>query len=106
MTYKVTISLAPTAAALRAGMTANADIVVERRDGVLLAPNRFIRVDRLTGKTFVDRLVSGQVQRVEIQIGLRNEFSSEVLAGLEAGDVIVLIEESTREQLQQTFMQP
>ncbi len=106
VTYKVTISLAPTAAALRAGMTANADIVVERRDGVLLAPNRFIRVDRLTGKTFVDRLVSGQAQRVEIQIGLRNEFSSEVLAGLEAGDVIVLIEESTREQLQQTFMQP
>lgn len=106
VTYKVTISLDPTIAALRVGMTANADIVVERRDGVLLAPNRFIRIDRLTGKVSVDRLAGGQAQRVEIQIGLRDEFSSEVLAGLEAGDVIVLIAESTREQLQQTFMQP
>ncbi len=87
-------------------MTANADIVIERRDGVLLAPNRFIRIDRQTGETFVDRLVSGQLQSVEIQIGLRDEFSSEVLAGLAEGDLIVLIEESSREQLQQTFMQP
>jgi len=106
VTYKVTISLDPTTAALRAGMTANADIVIERRDGVLLAPNRFIRIDRQTGETFVDRLVSGQLQSVEIQIGLRDEFSSEVLAGLAEGDLIVLIEESSREQLQQTFMQP
>jgi HlyD family secretion protein len=106
VTYKVTISLDPTTAALRAGMTANADIVIERRDGVLLAPNRFIRIDRQTGETFVDRLVSGQLQSVEIQIGLRDELSSEVLAGLAEGDLIVLIEESSREQLQQTFMQP
>ena len=106
VTYKVAISLDPTSAPLRAGMTANADIVTERRDGVLLAPNRFIRVDRLTGKTFVDLLVNGLVQPIEIQIGLRDEFSSEVLAGLEEGDLIVLIKESTREQLQQTFMQP
>ncbi len=106
VTYKVTISLAPTAAALRAGMTANADIVTERRDSVLLAPNRFIRVDRLTAKTFVDRLVGGQVQPIEIQIGLRDELSSEVLAGLEEGDLIVLIKGSSREELQQTFMQP
>jgi HlyD family secretion protein len=106
VTYKVTISLDPTAAALRVGMTANADIVTERRENALLAPNRFIRVDRLTGKTFVDRLVGGQVQPVEIQIGLRDEFSSEVLAGLDDGDLIVLIKESSRQQLQQTFMQP
>jgi HlyD family secretion protein len=106
VTYKVTISFDPTTAALRAGMTANADIVTERQDGVLLAPNRFIRVDRLTGKTFVDRLVGGQVQPTEIQIGLRDELSSEVLAGLEDGDQIVLIRASSREQLQQTFMQP
>jgi len=106
VTYKVTISLDPTAAALRAGMTANAGIVTERRDGVLLAPNRFIRIDRLTGKAFVDRLAGGQLQPVEIQIGLRDESLSEVLAGLEEGDVIVLVQESSRKQLQQTFMQP
>jgi HlyD family secretion protein len=106
VTYKVSISLDPTSAALRAGMTANAEIVTERRDGVLLAPNRFIRIDRQTAKTFVDRLVGGQVQPIEIQIGLRDEFSSEVLAGLEDGDLIVLIKASSREQLQQTFMQP
>jgi hypothetical protein len=49
----------------------------------------------------VDKLVGEQVQPVEIQIGLRDETLSEVLAGLGAGDVVVLITQSSREQLRQ-----
>ena len=44
------------------------------------------------------------IQPVEIQIGLRDEVYSEVLAGLEQGDVVVLVKESSREQLQQMMM--
>lgn len=108
VTYKLKISLAPTTAPLRVGMTANVDIVTERRDGVLLVPNRFVRLERSTGQTFVDRLSGGQatgsVVPIEIQIGLRDEFYSEVLAGLEEGDVVVLVQESSREQLRSMFM--
>ncbi len=104
VTYRVTVRLEPTEAPLRAGMTATVDIVTERRENVLLIPNRFIRVDRTTGQAFVDRPAGDGVQPVEIQIGLRDELSSEVLAGLNEGDVIVLVKGSSREQLQSIFM--
>lgn len=101
--FKVTIGLAPTDAPLRVGMTASVDILTERRDGVLLVPNRFVRIDRTTGQTFVERLVGGQVQPVEIQTGARDESHSEVLAGLSEGDVLVLVKQSSREQLRSAF---
>jgi len=104
VTYRVNIGLDATSAPLRAGMTANVDIVTERRDGVLLVPNRFIRLDRVTGKTYVDRLNGVLVQPIEIQIGLRDELDSEVLAGLQEGDVVVLVQESSQDQLRRTFM--
>lgn len=106
VTYKVTIRLEPTDAPLRVGMTANVDIVTDLRESVLLVPNRFIRIDRTTGQAFVDLANGDQFQSIEIQIGLRDEFSSEVLAGLEEGDTIVLIKESSRDRLRQTMMGP
>ncbi len=69
VTYKVTVGLDPTSAPLRVGMTANVDVVAERRDDILLAPNRFIRIDRSTGKAFVDKLVGDELRSVEIQAG-------------------------------------
>jgi multidrug efflux pump subunit AcrA (membrane-fusion protein) len=99
--YPVTVSLQSSNAPLRPGMTANVNIVTERRENVLLVPNRFVRIDRTTGKASVDRLVGQQIQPTEIQIGLRDEALSEVLAGLEEGDVVVLVKESSRERLRQ-----
>jgi HlyD family secretion protein len=103
VTYRMTVELEPTAAALRAGMTANVEIITERREEVLLVPNRFIRFDRTTGRTSVDRLRGDLIQPVEIQIGLRDDTFSEVLAGLEEGDVAVLVSQSTRDRLQQSL---
>ena len=103
VSYKVTVQLGPSDLPLRVGMTANVEIVTEEHKEVLLVPNRFIRVERTTGQTFVDKLISDQVQPVEIQIGLRDEAFSEILAGLAQGDVVVLIKQSSREQLRQAF---
>lgn len=99
VSYGVTVSLLPTDALLRSGMTANVEIVTESRENVLLVPNRFVSIDRLTGRTFVDKLVGNEIQPVEIQVGLRDEAYSEVLAGLQDGDTIVLVQESSEEQL-------
>jgi HlyD family secretion protein len=103
VSYKVRVNLEPSDAPLRAGMTANVDIVTERRQDVLLVPNRFISIDRLTGRTFVDRLIGQEIQPIEIQTGLRDETYSEALAGLEAGDIVVLVQQSSREQLREAF---
>ena len=101
VTYKVSVGLQPTNAPLRVGMTSNVVIVTERRENALLVPNRFVRIDRTTGQAFVDMLVGEEIRPTEIQIGLRDETSSEVLAGLDDGDVVVLVQESGRERLQQ-----
>ncbi|MGD8626071.1 MAG: efflux RND transporter periplasmic adaptor subunit [Anaerolineae bacterium] len=103
VSYKVRVNLEPSDAPLRAGMTANVDIVTERREDVLLVPNRFITIDRLTGRTFVDHLVGQEIQAIEIQTGLRDETYSEVLAGLQEGDVVVLVQRSSRDQLREAF---
>ncbi len=103
VTYKVSIRLLPSGAPLRVGMTSNVDIVTERRESALLVPNRFIRVDRTTGQAFVDILAGEEIHPTEIQIGLRDETFSEVLAGLDEGDVVVLVKESSRDRLQRTI---
>ncbi|GIV85224.1 MAG: hypothetical protein KatS3mg052_2231 [Candidatus Roseilinea sp.] len=75
---------------LRSGMTANASIVLDRRDGVLLAPNWAVRRDRNSGKTFLTvRVNDQQVTEVEVQTGLRNDAFSEILSGAKPGDVVV-----------------
>ncbi|MCS7059776.1 MAG: efflux RND transporter periplasmic adaptor subunit [Anaerolineae bacterium] len=90
VSYAVRIVLDPTEAPLRVGMTANASIIVDRRDGVLLAPNWAVRRDRASGKTFVTVLgTDNQPQEVEVQVGLRGETQTEIVAGLSEGQTIV-----------------
>ncbi len=106
VSYRVRVQLAPADVPLRAGMTANVDIVVERLDGVLVLPNRYIRIDRETGKTYVDLLVDPETagtQAIEIEIGARNELQSEIRAGLSEGQVVAIKIESSRDQLRRAM---
>jgi HlyD family secretion protein len=91
VTYLVTINIEPKGVTLRPGMTANASITVEQIDNVLKVPNWAVRLDRETGIAFVNRLgPDGAVEEIPVETGLRNEQFSEVLSGLEEGDVIVV----------------
>lgn len=103
ISYRVRLDIDPTAAPLRTGMSATASIITARADNVLLVPNRLIQIDRQNGKAFVERVEDGFPVRVEIRIGMRNEQQSEVVAGLEEGDVLALRQVSSLEQLRQTF---
>ena len=94
VTYQVTINIDPGDVDLRPGMTANASIVVREVEEVLIVPNWAIRLDRDSGNAFVKRLRGdGSVEEVVVETGLRNEQVSEVVGGLNEGDIVVVTDE-------------
>lgn len=90
VTYEVKVKVVPTDIPLKAGMSADATIVTERKEGVLLLPNQAVQVDRESGRTYVEKIVQGEAVPVEIEVGLQDEFTSEVVRGLEEGDEVVV----------------
>jgi multidrug efflux pump subunit AcrA (membrane-fusion protein) len=76
---------------VRDGMTAEAAVIVEARNDVLVVPNIYIRLDRRNEQAFVNVLKEdGTLEEVEVDLGLQGQDNSEVLAGLSAGDVVAL----------------
>jgi RND family efflux transporter MFP subunit len=88
VSYATTITLENLVAGLRDGMSATAEVVIERRDDVLLIPNRAIRGTSENPKGVV--LVNGQEEEREITLGLSDGINTEVLSGLEEGERVVL----------------
>jgi len=95
VTYDVRINLAPTDAPIRADMSANATIIVEELSDVVKMPTWAVRVDRDTGQYYVHRRVGGEIERVDVDLGVRHEGFAHVLRGLTAGDEIVRVPESS-----------
>jgi HlyD family secretion protein len=93
--YQVVIDLDPGDAPLRADMTANARIIVDELDDVLTIPSWVVRVDRDTGETFVHRRSDEEIERVEVELGVRHEGRSQVVSGLSAGDEIVRLDDDS-----------
>lgn len=102
-TYTVDIEIAPTDAPLRAGMSATAEITTERKEGVLLVPNRAIGVDRESGIYYVEKWEKGQLVTVEVTPGMRNEFESEIVSGLQEGDEVVIRNITFSERIRSRF---
>ena len=101
VTYRVTVESEPTDLPLRGGMTATTEIVKEQREDALLVPNLAISIDPESGRKFVTRQAGADVQRVEITTGLSTDALSEVTAGLEEGDVLIISSLSAREQFRE-----
>lgn len=79
-------------AAIRTGMTVTGSVVVIEREDVLLVRNSFIQRDQQSGDVSVWVLnQAGVPEERPIILGDRNDTYSEVLAGLDAGDEIVLV---------------
>jgi len=72
-------------------MSAIVEIITDARDDALVIPNRFIRIDRTTGRAYVNVRRGDQVEEVEIITGLRNDSESEVLQGLGEGDALIIV---------------
>jgi len=88
VSYDTTITLENPVAELRDGMTATAEVIIERRDDVLFIPNKAIRGTWENPKVLV--LVDEQVEEREITLGLTDGINTEVLSGLEEGEKVEL----------------
>ena len=97
VSYAVRLTLDPTDASLRAGMSATANIAVAEAHGVLLVPNWAIRRDRRTGQAYASLKVGETLQEVPIQTGLRGDTYTEVTSGVQEGDVAAV--STSREQI-------
>ncbi|MBI3159614.1 MAG: efflux RND transporter periplasmic adaptor subunit [Chloroflexi bacterium] len=94
VSFRVTVELLDADAQVKPGMTAGVNIVVSELEGVLLVPNRAVRV--VDGKRVVYVLKDGALETVEVELGASSESFSEVLGGeLAVGDAIVLNPPST-----------
>ena len=99
VTYKARVELQEDDPALRPGMSVSVDIITAKAENVVIIPNRVMRVDRQTGEFYVDKLVNGVPVRTRVEVGLRNDQFSEIVSGLEPGDVVVIREVSSEEKL-------
>ncbi|MGA9192442.1 MAG: efflux RND transporter periplasmic adaptor subunit [Anaerolineales bacterium] len=86
--YPVVVSVSNPGPEARIGMTASVDINVSHKDQALLVPNWALRVDTTTGQVYVMVKKGTNYERQDIKLGLRNDTDSEVLDGLQAGDVV------------------
>jgi len=88
VSYDTTIALKNPVAELRDGMSATAEVIIERHDDVLSIPNRYIR--GTTENPMVVVLVDEQEEEREITLGLTDGINTEVLSGLQEGEKVIL----------------
>lgn len=74
-------------AVLRAGYSANVDIIIDRRDDVLVIPERLIRFEE--DGAWVTVLVGELTEERQIETGLSDALNIEVVSGLAEGDLVV-----------------
>jgi len=88
--YDVRIALTNTDPRIRVGMTTEANIIIEKRESIIIIPNSYIRRDR-DNQAFVNIVKGNTILRdVPITLGLIGQSVSEVTEGLTIGDVIGL----------------
>lgn len=95
VSYEVFLSLGETELPVRVGMTANAHLLTDSFENVLLVPNEAINVDRNKGVFSVNRAIidaNGKqtYEEVFITIGRRDGANTQILTGLAEGDELLV----------------
>ncbi|HEY7410108.1 MAG TPA: efflux RND transporter periplasmic adaptor subunit [Vicinamibacteria bacterium] len=85
--FDVEIALLPGGTTLRAGYSANADVVVREKADVLLLPERLVTFSE--GKATVEVPAGAEPAKKEIKIGLSDGINVEVVDGLKQADLVV-----------------
>jgi RND family efflux transporter MFP subunit len=88
VSYATTITIPNPTPELKDGMSATAEVVIARRDNVLLIPNTVIQ--GTVQNPFVAVLVDGSEENRQVTLGLGDGANTEVLSGLEEGEQVVV----------------
>jgi len=92
--FKATVEMLDPDDAVRPGLTAAVSITISEVEGVLLVPNRAVRVR--DGQRIVTVMRDGMLEILDIELGASSDLFSEVIDGeLREGDLIVLNPPST-----------
>jgi HlyD family secretion protein len=87
--FEVTVELLDADEAIKSGMTAAVNIVVEQIENALIVPNRAVRVQEGERVVYVRR--GETLELVRIRLGVSSDTHSEVIeSGLQEGDQVVL----------------
>ncbi len=77
---------------IRAGYSANASLVLERKDSVLVIPEALLQFDRQTDKPYVEVAVGSaeeqKFERRDIEIGISDGINVEIVSGLTKEDKV------------------
>ncbi len=89
VTYTVRVQIDPAGQPLLSAMSTTASVITQQANRVVRIRNRYVRLDRPTGKTYATvRQPDGTFKEVEITLGIRDDTYSEVKSGLQPGDVV------------------
>lgn len=74
---------------IRAGYSANASLVLEKKDSIMVIPEALLQFDRETDKPYVE-VATGeqQFERRDVEIGISDGVNVEILSGLEMEDMV------------------
>jgi HlyD family secretion protein len=75
--------------ALRAGYSANAEIIITKKDSILIVPERLVSFMADTARVEVQDSASGKINFKNIQVGLSDGMNIEVKEGLALGEKVV-----------------
>jgi len=85
--YPTTVQVDNPSGQVRPGMSANMYIITDRRQDVLVAPNRAVRAQGRARVVAV--LKDGELEWVTVETGAYNDTMTEIVSGLEEGQEIV-----------------
>ena len=89
--FAVTIELDPTEIELKGGLTATADIVVQKSEDVLLIPYQAVKEspEGWWVEVVVDE-ATGETEKRQVVLGTYNEYFYEVISGLDEGEKVIV----------------
>lgn len=88
--YNVKIELdVPEDSGIKVGMSASADIILDKRSNVLLVPDRAVDEDE-AGRTIVMVMIDeDQIEERPVVTGISDGFNTEIISGLSEGETVV-----------------
>lgn len=84
---------------VRANYSANADIVLEKKDSVLSIKEALLRFDRVTEKPYVEVLLEGgKFEKRELELGISDGVNIEVLEGITVEDQLKIWNKASKDK--------